>query len=208
MNSDKNFKAMSKVFWNERYAAHSTVYGEAPNEFFKTQLDNLLPGKILLPAEGEGRNALYAASKGWQVTAFDYSEQAQQKALTQAKALAVTIDYTVQDIQMITLPIQHYDVVALIYVHLQAALREKFFEQVVRSLKPGGTIILEGFSANQLKFNSGGPKEVGMLYTPTLVTQLFQSLRLEFLMEEEIILDEGEFHKGPASVVRVVAKKT
>ncbi len=198
---------MSKIFWNERYAAHTTFYGEAPNEFFKTQLDILLPGKILLPAEGEGRNAIYAASRGWQVTAFDYSEQAQRKALTHAKALAVTIDYTVQEISVITLPIQHYDVVALVYVHLQATLREKFFEQVVRSLKPGGTIILEGFSANQIKFDSGGPKEMGMLYTLGLVKQLFQSLRLEFLKEEEIVLNEGEFHKGPASVVRLVAKK-
>lgn len=198
---------MSKIFWNERYAAHTTVYGEAPNEFFKTQLDILLPGKILLPAEGEGRNAIYAASRGWQVTAFDYSEQAQQKALVHAKEKALIIDYTVQDISIITLPIQHYDVVALVYVHLQATLREKFFEQVVRSLKPGGTIILEGFSANQLKFDSGGPKEMGMLYTLGLVKQLFQSLRLEFLKEEEIILNEGEFHKGPASVVRLVAKK-
>lgn len=198
---------MSKIFWNERYAAHTTVYGEAPNEFFKTQLDILLPGKILLPAEGEGRNAIYAASRGWQVTAFDYSEQAQQKALVHAKEKALIIDYTVQDISIITLPIQHYDVVALVYVHLQATLREKFFEQVVRSLKPGGTIILEGFSANQLKFDSGGPKEMGMLYTLGLVKQLFQSLRLEFLKEEEIILNEGEVHKGPASVVRLVAKK-
>lgn len=198
---------MDATFWNDRYRTHKTLYGVDPNLFFKEQLDKLPPGKLLLPAEGEGRNAIYAASHNWQVTAFDFSEQAQQKALAQARELNLAIDYTIQDIRQIILPIQHYDVVALIYVHLEPAVRLNFFAQCVRSLKPGGKILLEGFATDQLKFQSGGPKEKSMLYTITLLQELFGSLQVELIKQEDILLQEGEFHKGPASVVRLVASK-
>ena len=84
-----------KDFWNDRYGRAEYAYGKEPNVFFKEQLDQLQPGKILLPAEGEGRNAVYAAEKGWQASAYDWSENAYKKAMQLAEEKKVNIDYQI-----------------------------------------------------------------------------------------------------------------
>lgn len=199
---------MSKEFWNERYSEHDSVYGVTPNEFFKEQLDLVHPGKILLPAEGEGRNAIYAASLGWEVTAFDFSEVAKTKTLKLATDLGITtIDYLVQDLSTIILQEQEFDAVALIYVHLTAQARQHLFQQCIKSLKSGGKLILEAFSKEQLKYTSGGPKDEAMLYSRDMVADLFRELKI--VSNEEVVenLSEGPFHSGLASIVRLVAIK-
>jgi SAM-dependent methyltransferase len=199
---------MSKEFWNERYAEHESVYGETPNEFFKLQLENVSPGKILLPAEGEGRNAIYAASLGWQVSAFDFSEVAKTKTLKLAAALGITtIDYKVQDLSTLILPEEEFDAVALIYVHLTGQERKHLIQQCIKSLKPGGKLIMEVFSKGQLNYTSGGPKDEAMLYSRDIVADLFRELKI--VSNEEVVenLSEGPFHSGLASIVRLVAIK-
>jgi SAM-dependent methyltransferase len=199
---------MSKEFWNERYAAHESVYGTPPNEFFKEQLQNLSPGKILLPAEGEGRNAIYAASLGWQVTAFDFSEVAKAKSLALAAEFGITsIDYKVQDLSTILLPEKEFDVVALIYVHLSESVRRHLVQQCIKCLKPDGKLIMEVFSKHQLQYTSGGPKDESMLYTCSMLADLFKDLTI--VRNEEVVenLNEGPFHSGLASIVRFVAIK-
>jgi len=199
---------MTREFWNERYSQHQYVYGEAPNEFLKEQLNLISPGKIFLPAEGEGRNAIYAASIGWQVIACDYSEIAKNKALERAAALGLTsIQYTVEDLSHIVLPADEFDVVALIYVHLPIEVRRHLLQQCMKSLKPGGKIILETFSKDQLNYQSGGPKDMELLYScQELKNDLMD---MEIIRCEELItqLDEGAFHSGSAAVVRLVAVK-
>ncbi len=199
---------MSKEFWNERYAQHQTVYGVEPNEFFKEQLQSLKPGKLLLPAEGEGRNALYAASLGWHVTAYDYSEVAKTKTLDQAAAWGITsIDYEVKDLSQIQLPAEEFDAVALVYVHLPLAVKKHLHTQCVQSLKPGGKLIIEVFAKDQLQYNSGGPKDAALLHSLKDLAEDFAGLKI--IQQEEVItmLKEGHFHSGPASVVRFVAVK-
>lgn len=199
---------MSKEFWNERYAEHESVYGVTPNEFFKEQLGNLPPGKILLPAEGEGRNAIYAASLGWQVAAFDFSEVAKTKTLKLAADLGITtIDYKVQDLSTLILQEEEYDAVALIYVHLTEQVRNHLIQQCIKCLKPGGKLIMEVFSKGQLHYTSGGPKDESMLYSRDMVADLFTELKI--VSNEEVVenLSEGPFHSGPASIVRLVAIK-
>jgi len=199
---------MSKDFWNERYAQNQTVYGAEPNEFFKEQLQSLMPGKLLLPAEGEGRNALYAASLGWHVTAYDYSEVAKTKTLEQATLLGITsIDYEVKDLSQILLPAEEYDAIALVYVHLPPAVRKHLHTQCMKSLKPGGKLIIEVFAKDQLQYNSGGPKDAEMLHSVKSLAEDFSGM--EIIQQEEVIttLREGSFHAGPASVVRFVAVK-
>jgi ubiquinone/menaquinone biosynthesis C-methylase UbiE len=199
---------MTKDFWNERYAQHQTVYGAGPNEFFKEQLQSLTPGKILLPAEGEGRNALYAASLGWRVTAYDYSEVAKTKTLEQASALGITsIEYEVKDLSQIQLPAEEFDAIALIYVHLPLAVRKHLLNECIKSLKSGGILILEVFSKEQLQYNSGGPKDATLLYSLNELAEDFAGLKI--MLQQEVIttLKEGAFHSGPASVVRFVAVK-
>ena len=199
---------MDKEFWNERYAQFQSVYGTAPNKFFKEQIQSLEPGNLLLPAEGEGRNAIYAASLGWKVSAYDYSEVAKTKTLETAASLGITtIDYQVMDLAMIDLPTEKYDAVALIYAHLPVKMRESFHQKCVNSLKPGGILIFEVFSKNQLGYRSGGPKVEEFLYSPEDLTADFSEMKIIQCEELVTTLDEGTFHRGPASVVRFIAMK-
>lgn len=194
-------------FWDERYRTHKTVYGEHPNAFFKEQLLKLQPGKLLLPAEGEGRNAIFAAKQGWDVDAFDYSEAAKEKALSEAVENNVKIYYATEDIRLVTLPTDTYDAVALIYVHLEPELRKKFHLQTVQALKPGGHLILEAFSKDQITNISGGPKDQTLLYSLDELAEDFKSLRLSVFRSENVRLNEGPFHQGKASVIRIAATK-
>lgn len=198
---------MSKEFWNERYATHPTVYGLRPNNFFRDQLDHLKPGKLLLPAEGEGRNAIYAAKQGWTVEAFDYSETAAEKAIALAKNNGVTIQYTTGVIGEIQLPVNTYDAIALIYVHLPEAVRYAFHQQCIAALKPGGVIIIEAFCKEQINNQSGGPKDINLLYAlPDILTD-FDGMENIIVKKDGIFLEEGNFHVGLADVIRLVLKK-
>lgn len=199
---------MNKTFWNERYQANETTYGIEPNDFFKSQLDQLTPGKLLLPAEGEGRNALYAARQGWQVTAYDFSEVARIKTLQQALHLnLLNIEYHVQDLSQIELPENTFDAIGIIFVHLPESIRKHLHGTCVQSLRPGGRIILEVFSKSQLQYNSGGPKDYDLLSSLEILQQDFAPLTMNLMEERLIELSEGFFHSGPAHVVRMVATK-
>jgi SAM-dependent methyltransferase len=195
-------------FWNERYSQQEMVYGLEPNVFLHDQLKSLKPGKLLLPAEGEGRNAVYAASQGWDVLAFDFSEAGQAKALSLARQQGVSIEYQLDDAEQFeTLPAT-LDAVALIFAHFNPVLRLILHRKVVGWLKPGGTLILEAFHPNQLEgYTSGGPKDQTMLYTADMLQQDFEGMEIQLLEEREVILQEGTFHNGAGYVTRLVATK-
>lgn len=197
---------MEKTFWDQRYQENATVYGESPNKFFKQFIDTHKPGSILLPAEGEGRNAIYAASKGWQVDAFDFSEVARKKALELAAEKDVRINYFLKDIQDFHADKQ-YDVVALIHVHQPEPIRKLFHSQVYHSLKPGGFLVLEAFAKEQLLFSSGGPKDKALLYDAPSLCSDFPFLHLISCGQKEIDLSEGPFHKGRAAVLQIIGQK-
>lgn len=197
---------MNKTSWNSRYAENDSVYGQQPNRFFKNFIDTHKPGSILLPAEGEGRNALYAASKGWDVDAFDFSEEAQKKAIALAKKKGVSINYWVQDIDKFTAN-KKYDAIGLVYVHLPKPVRQHFHKQVHNSIRPGGFLVLEAFAKEQIEFNSGGPKELSLLYDAPTICQDFPFLHTLFCGQREIELDEGKFHKGNAAVLQLIGQK-
>ncbi len=196
-----------KEFWNERYGQHEFIYGQKPNSFFEEQIALLQPGKILLPAEGEGRNAVYAATQGWEVTAFDFSEAGKKKAEKLASETGVTIDYQISAAADFEAEADTFDVVAFIYAHFPSQLRQAVHQKAVKWLKPGGKVILEAFHARQLHRNSGGPKKPEMLYDLPMLRNDFSPLQ-EVLLEEKIItLSEGAYHKGVAEVVRFVGEK-
>jgi SAM-dependent methyltransferase len=197
---------MEATFWNTRYTKNDTVYGYEPNQFFKSFIDSHKPGSILLPAEGEGRNAIYAASKGWEVTAFDFSEVAKEKALRLAQSKKVHINYDVLNIQNFKAG-KLYDAVGLIYVHLPDALRKQFHQAIYQSLKPAGYLVLEAFSKAQIEYDSGGPKDVALLYDAPALCNDFQFLHLLCCQQKEIVLNEGAFHKGKAAVLQIIGQK-
>lgn len=193
-------------FWNERYAYEEFVYGTEPNEFFKAELDKLKPGKILLPAEGEGRNAVCAASQGWEVTAFDISEQGQIKAQGLAKENYVKITYNVANVLEFQSS-EKFDVIGLSYAHFPADIRQEAHQYLLTFLKPHGYVILEAFSKAQLGNPSGGPKNENMLFSLELIKDDFKTLKFKLLKEESIQLSEGNFHKGKASVIRFLGQQ-
>jgi cyclopropane fatty-acyl-phospholipid synthase-like methyltransferase len=197
-----------KAFWDERYSQPEYVYGETPNVFFKSSLEGLRPGKILLPAEGEGRNAVYAASLGWQVTAFDQSEQGKQKAEALAQKHKVHITYEVGECGALSYPIHSFDAIGLIYVHFPPAQRQMYHHRLLAYLKPGGILILEAFSKNHHTFQltnpmAGGPRDVDMLYTVEDMRHDFPGVEFTMLSEQEIELSEGQYHAGKAMVIRL-----
>jgi 2-polyprenyl-3-methyl-5-hydroxy-6-metoxy-1,4-benzoquinol methylase len=195
-----------KEIWNERYAKKEYIYGRTPNEFFKNFIDKQEKATILLPAEGEGRNAVYAARKGWQVCAFDFSEEAEKKALLWADQNKVEINYEVADLTQWHTE-EKFDAVALIYIHLSPGIRQEFHKKMVHQLKPGGMIILEAFSKKQIDYDSGGPSDIELLYNTKILNNDFSELKIDFLQERLVELDEGLYHQGEASIIRMIAKK-
>ena len=141
---------MSKDFWNSRYRADEFIYGTEPNVYFREKLDRLQPGKILLPGEGEGRNAVYAARRGWIVDCFDISKVARDKALELAEEYGVSINYEVCDVHDFTWTSELYDAVGLTYVHNSPEIRELMHYRAATSLKSGGAMILEAFHKDQI----------------------------------------------------------
>jgi len=195
-------------FWNERYSSKEYVYGKEPNQFLKEQLHKIIPpGKLLLPGEGEGRNAIYAAKLGWRVDGFDQSSVAKLKALKLAEENNVTINYSNIDLEIFTPQKNFYDCAAIIFVHLSPDFRSELHKKIIDSIKLKGKIILELFSKNQFGKNSGGPQDLSMLSSIEEIENDFKQMKPILLKEENIFLNEGKNHTGQASVIRFVGEK-
>ncbi len=196
-----------KEFWDDRYSKSNYAYGKAPNEFFKQEIEKLPVGKLLLPAEGEGRNAVYAASIGWDVHALDMSENGREKALMLASENKVSIKYDVCPIQDCKLIDNEYDAVVLIYAHFPPQLRKIIHQKLSKSLKPGGILLIEAFNKTQLGKKSGGPQDLDLLYSIDEMKLDFAGFKFVEAIETTINLYEGEYHKGPAEIIRIKALK-
>lgn len=195
------------TFWDERYSTDEYIYGKVPNEFFKEYIEKLTPGKIFLPAEGEGRNGVYAASLGWIVDATDQSIAGKNKALNLSKEFGVSLNYTVCDISEYELPENHYDAAAIIYMHLPLDLRISIHHKIVKSIKHNGLIIFEVYSKEQYGKTTGGPQELDMLYTVDDIERDFKTLRTILAESKTLFLNEGIKHSGESSVIRYVGIK-
>ncbi len=195
-------------FWNERYAEKEYAYGIHPNQFLVDSIFNLPKyGKILFPAEGEGRNAVFAAKNGFEVAAFDLSSEGKKKADELASDNDVKIDYRVGMLEDLNFEPNSFDGVVLIYAHFPKAIRKAMHQQILRLIKPNGVIIFEAFSKEQLDYPSGGPKEVAMLFSEEEVKEEFENVDFDFIKTEIIELNEGAYHQGKGSVVRFIGKK-
>jgi 2-polyprenyl-3-methyl-5-hydroxy-6-metoxy-1,4-benzoquinol methylase len=198
--------------WNDRYSKEEFAYGVAPNNYLKEQLENLNTGTILFPAEGEGRNAVFAAKLGWTVSAFDISPQGKNKALLLAGTNKVTIDYQVGELQTLNYNPEQFDIIALIYAHFPANIKSVYHKALDKYLRRGGLVIFEAFSKKHIEYNSknekvGGPKEVDMLFSIDEIKSDFDNYEIIELVEKEIELNEGLFHNGIGSVIRFVGRK-
>ncbi len=194
-------------FWNERFSTDEYIYGKNPNKFFKEQIDELKPGRLLLPGEGEGRNSVYAAIKGWEVDAVDFSQAAKEKTLKLAKKNNVNINYTLSNLADF-IPLENcYDAIGLVFIHLNPDSRKVVHKRIVNALRNNGRIILEAFEKEQLGKSSGGPQSEEMLYSKEELENDFRDLRMLLLEKKTVLLDEGDKHKGDASVIKFVGEK-
>ncbi len=202
----KNLTPKAVDFWNKRYAQEAYVYGKTPNEFFKQTLDQLPKGKLLCVGEGEGRNAVYAATQGWEVDAIDLSEEGKKKAEKLAAENEVTIHYEVANALNFETD-KKYDAISFIFLHLPKAIQKETYSRYVDMLKPGGKIILELYTPEQLGNSSGGPKNKKMLISKEDLKTIYSALEMEYLEEVEVELNEGMHHKGMANTVRMIGVK-
>lgn len=198
--------------WDDRYKSEEFAYGEEPNNFLKEQIEKLNSGTILFPAEGEGRNAIFAAKLGWKVAAFDISEEGKNKALKLAETNNVSIDYQVGEIETLNFHTAQFDVIALIYAHFPAVIKSKIHKQLDKLLRKDGIIIFEAFSKKHLDFVTknekvGGPKDIESLFSIEEIKADFSNYEIIELEEKEIELNEGLFHNGTGSVIRFVGRK-
>lgn len=199
-----------KEKWDERYSAKEFAYGEQPNNYLKEQLLKIPTGTILFPAEGEGRNAVYAATIGWSVSAFDISVEGRKKAIQLADKHHININYEVTEIQSLTYQINQFDAIALIYAHFPADAKSSYHKILATFLRPGGILIFEAFSKKHFEFmnkNMGGHKEIDMLFSIDELKSDFYNFEIIELVEQEIELNEGQFHIGKGSVIRFVGRK-
>jgi 2-polyprenyl-3-methyl-5-hydroxy-6-metoxy-1,4-benzoquinol methylase len=199
---------MSTQFWDERYAAEELVYGSAPNDFLSQQAHRFpKTGRALDVGAGEGRNALFLASLGLDVLAVDQSAVGMQKAQRLARERGLSLRTQAADLNDFQAEPNSFDVVSSIFVHLPAALRAKVHKNVITWLKPGGVFVLEAYDPDQLRRDTGGPKDP-LLLAPlqTLLTEL-AGLSIEHQAALVRNVGEGRYHSGDASVVQVVGRR-
>ena len=201
-----------KEQWDERYSAEEYVYGEVPNEYFHSRFTQFDPGEILFAAEGEGRNAVFAAKCDWKVTAFDQSEEGKRKATKLAEKHKVELDYRVGELPDLGFEPNDFDAIALIYAHFPPEVRSNYHELLLSYLRRDGLVIFEGFSKKHKVYQEknpkvGGPKDESLLYSMEEIKKDFGSLNFLELYETEVDLKEGKLHDGLGAVIRFVAQK-
>jgi SAM-dependent methyltransferase len=195
--------------WNSRFSVPEYVYGTKPNDFLVESAPALppAPARVLSLGEGEGRNAVYLASLGHRVTAVDASDVGLRKAERLAAERGVPLETVVSDLGDFTIAPGTWDAVVLIFCHLPMPLRQQVHRAAVAGLRPGGVLVLEGYTPAQLALRTGGPPVRELLYTSEVLREDFEGLELPVLRELERNVVEGKLHTGRAAVVQVLGRK-
>jgi SAM-dependent methyltransferase len=200
---------VSQDFWDARYATDEYVFGTAPNAFLASQAALVKPGmRGLAVADGEGRNGVWLAEHGAKVHAIDFSPAALEKARKLAAARGVALEIERADILAWTWPEAAYDLVAAIFIQFAPPPdRERIVAGIRRALKPGGLVILQGYTPKQVEFGTGGPPSAANMYTADLLRAWFAGWDIVHLAEHESVISEGEHHHGLSALIDLVARK-
>lgn len=206
--NDKPFPDAAAM-WNQRYAGEEFLFGEAPNEYLREQAAQLpTRGRALCVADGEGRNSVWLARRGLQVDAFDIAENGVAKARRLAKRHGVTVDFAVADGDALAWPEAVYDLVVAIFVQFaDPAMRGRLFANMLRALKPGGLLVLQGYTPRQLLYRTGGPQRADHLYTEGLLRKAFAALEIVDLRSYDAELREGRQHTGMSALIGMVGRR-
>lgn len=194
--------------WDQRYDTEDYVYGTRPNTFLATATAGMEPGDALSLAEGEGRNAVYLAGLGFRVTAVDGSGVGLAKARRLADTEGVEIETVVSDLADYRVQANAYDLVASIFCHVPVPVRQGLHRQVVAGLRPGGRLVLEAYTPDQLGRGTGGPPVAELMMTLDDLRRELDGLDFIEARETEREIVEGRLHTGIGAVVQVVAVKS
>ena len=197
------------AMWDQRFAGDEYLFGREPNEYLRSKAP-LLPagGSVLCVADGEGRNSVWLAKQDLKVQAFDVSEVGVAKARMLASEAGVSVDYTVADCEHYNWTARSHDGVVAVFIQFaDPEMRARLFANMVRALKPGGVLILQGYTPKQLEYKTGGPGQLSHLYTADLIRDAFKDLQVIELVEYEAELNEGTQHAGRSALLGLVATK-
>ena len=194
--------------WDKRFSIPDYVFGEEPNAFLVSQAQHLGQGRALALADGEGRNSVWLARQGFTVDAFDFSAPAVAKAKALAQKHQVVVNFSCTNWQTYDWKPAHYDLVAGIFFQFANPVeRSQLFEKMKQSLKPGGTVIIQGYGKNQLSYNTGGPGKLENLYDEDMLRLAFTGFNVQVCQTYEVEIQEGQGHMGMSALVGFLAKK-
>ena len=200
---------MQRDFWDQRYAEQGHVYGTRPNAFLVSQQHYFQAGQsVLVIGDGEGRNGVWLAEQGLQVVSVDQSCVGLQKAEQLAKARGVELETHCVDLKQWQWPQNRFDLVVSIFVHFPPDCRETIHHACLASLKPGGHLIMQAFTPEQLDYPSGGPPVKEMLFSEGMMRADFAASEIELLETGVCELAEGKYHCGQGAVLNLIARKT
>jgi SAM-dependent methyltransferase len=195
--------------WQNRYSVEEFVFGEAPNEFLASKKQLLsTSGRVLAVADGEGRNGVWLAQQGLDVLSLDFSPAAQAKARTLADRQGVNLKFELEDVHGWSYPENAFDVVVDIFTQFSSPeQRARKWDGIKRTLKPGGLLLLQGYTPKQLHYGTGGPKLVDQLYTREMLEAAFGGFATLEIIAEERLMSEGRGHSGMSAVIDLVGWK-
>ena len=195
--------------WDDRYASDDYLFGTEPNAFLVSQRGLLEPGmSCLAVADGEGRNGVWLAQQGLRVLSVEASAAALDKARKLARERGVAIDFEQADLAHWQWGGNRFDAVAAIFIQFAPpALREQMFAGIKRCLKPGGLLLLQGYTPRQLEFKTGGPPVAENMYTLELLRNAFGDMEIMHLREHDDHIGEGTGHSGISALIDLVARK-
>ncbi len=208
MTTEPDPESNAGTFWDQRYRDEAYAFGAEPNDWFRECLDGLPAGRLLLPGEGEGRNAVHAARRGWRVDAFDPSAHGQRKAGLLARRHGVEIDYRCCLLDEFSLEPERYDALGIIFLHLPSIQRTSAYRRLVGALKPGGVLIAELYSKEQLALGTGGPPDADKLYSLDCLKTDFADIDFDTARRCQREIQEGRLHQGPSSVIQLFGHKS
>lgn len=198
------------AFWNERFDTQEFIFGKEPNEYLVQKSTQYLKphDRVLCVADGEGRNGVWLAKQGMQVSGFDASDVALVKAKQFAQDNKVEVEYVFSDTDGFDWRVNTYDAVVAIFIQFaDPAMRERIFQNIYQTLKPGGIFILQGYTPKQLEYKTGGPSLIEHLYTEELIRELVKDFEILELRSYEQVLSEGPRHTGMSALLGLVARK-
>ena len=195
--------------WNERYSGEEYHFGTDPSVFLVAQQSFLKPGmNCLALADGEGRNGVWLAEQGLHVRSVDSSSVAIDKARALAAKRGVKMEFELADLAHWDFGVDRFDIVVGVFIQFAPPdLREKMFAHIKQCLKPGGLLLLHGYTSRQLEYRTGGPSAMENLYTEALLRAAFADMQILYLREYDEDIREGAGHSGMSALIDMVARK-